>query len=884
MNVRSIIFSFAAVACCLQSNAKIYKYWECIDIRTGMKRYTDQEKNINKSIAKDITYKEENAKDVVDIIFALMPITHETQGEQTEIEGDFLSKFLGRGTHIAYTILQALSDKEILVANGGLIRKFFRFIEASSPSTEALGGKNISKQFFSSLAGPNFEVYQIDGGKMGVFIYKPNYVSPGEKLHLEKLGLNSKRLNLVPKKANWQEQKKVLQETFKFEKRKSGKKPQIDINALNSIWSGTNAAKKTKFRVVVNGHGSFDKTVIKRVRNQLEKIQENILQLEKKIEKKQQAIPEEISEEDVLLAQQQLASEYIRYAQEKKKPDEQLKNLARELGQEEDLLELNKQLIEQQIKLRKQQEQLYQERVAVFKATQIVGLSAKDFLSFFEKLKERNCQLLYLMSCYARGLNELLYDEIVKFPILTDNFPDAVSLLEQKLSYEKLFVQLHLFIKSVESEGGWKKWIEKNRNDLAKPLRLALEWISTNADNLISIRFPFTNRFESISTNPFAQILSYSKISLYKKHSLKTFRPKKTTETLLLEADIVDLLIESAPKVLFVPMIFGPSHYFLEGLVLTHLTNQKVDLKKILARFENKTQFYKLFFIKNLLIQNYDNTSKETLLPFDVPEGDLRLQNVALLIPYNQPQKKNIYFILFKHKENCYRAKYITDDKQLAFEGPIEFLEFRESLESFLRITKPLDAALEKTTGFKKEKEFNQKIKKALDTSFSLEQKFGQEYEQLRLILEYILSLISVERAMARQYFRKLGFFPEEWDKENREYYKAVFHEDRFYKPVKSLENSIKKIERIQKLLDQNIPKEKALFAFTKVLLRLLKPISFFTVNSAKSISKTFAQFKEKEKYLSKHIKVLSELQEPVGFLEKISSTVKDITTLLIKG
>jgi len=672
VKISFISTAIAATLFCLPCTAKFYNYYRYTDTK-NKQRFALYESDIfnQKSEVEPLV---ENAPNCVDMIFALMPISHEKQGELFTHETEPKIQ-VAKGTNIAETIAEGIRDKQIVVTNGGLFKKFLRFAKIS----KMLENTETAELFFAAAAelfmDSDWHAYSAQNGKICVLIYKPTYFEEPDQLDLERIGLNSKKIHKI-EEVN-KKNPDLLFNNFQFETNR-----EIDIKALNSIWSPTQDAKKIKVRAVVHGHGWPPKETKEKQLDQIEKTKKEKQDLEKNLKET----------EKEFLADQEL--------------DE---------TEEEDLRALEQEISSQAIELAQQKKQLYKERVNSFTGASVTGLPTENFLLFFDKLKQRNCQMLFLLNCFTRGVNELLLDDEVPFVIATDNFPDAESWDKGKKHFSFFFTAFHLFMKEVKKTGGWKNWTQQNKKTIKQQFKKIFREIITEEDNLLSIRLPGKNAFLSIPLSDTLEIISYPKLEKLKQKKRDILEIENEIKKVALEADIIEPPITTHPDVQFIPMIFGPSHYFIEKLTILSPYNQN-NFEKIFKMFTSRIAFMKLFFIKDLYIENHSpifyrkKLAKDFSFPFSITgTKTLHLKNVTFFIEIDLEKNKIDADIAFQYN----RSYFINPIESLDFEK-IDQKTAKNTILNWVKQTQPFELAVEKTTGTQTEAEFLAKISDAL--------------------------------------------------------------------------------------------------------------------------------------------------------------------------
>jgi len=741
MHFRTAMLTITLVSLWTPSQARIYKYWQYTDANTDQTKLVFSQTEINLQEAKNIKRVKENAKNSVDIVFALMAITAETEKEETtrEQESPVIAQALSRG------ILQ----KQIVVANGGLIRKLIRLWETPR---EAQGDIKFSTAPLNFLLYPDWKIYEVGNGKVGVFIYKPAYFGKNQETNLEQIGLNKtnlKKIDLTEARKQ-KDKKKLLQklkEAFKFEHENTYKliKNHIDVDSLNKVWSEN---PKVNFNIIMDGHGLSTQKVTKEQIEEVEKTEKRLNQTRKqqsRLTKKLEVVgpeklkPEEkefikklieldkkkLAKEKKLLAknqekvfQEKEKKEYWTKEVEKNKTNikelktniKKLENLISDQEKQKLTEEKKKKIFQGMAHLQKeitaQLILLLEKQEKALPEARFAGLSTAGFLIFFRKMPLKNVQLLLLDTCSARGLNEIAYDENINFPIAAGSPPDTKLEVERRY-YNEIFTRYYLFMKKVNRAGGWSQWKQQNVGNIQNLLKPVFKELATKKHNIFSIRLPGDFFFRTIPIGDTTEVISYPNLLFHqiKKGGKTALKIGYDIRKIALVADIVNIPIETHPRAEFFPMIFGPSHYYLEKLVLTSPYDQKTNLASVVKRFLNLTPFNHFFFVKNLVIAKHQKTKKEILLPSAIPEGKIEFSNVAILkIP-----KEDYPGIIYRH-ENQY---YQLDTKEFkAIELSTELAQ--KTITRWARLTAPFKIALKRTTGQDTEKVFQKLIDKSL--------------------------------------------------------------------------------------------------------------------------------------------------------------------------
>jgi len=708
------VFLFSALA--LQ--AKKYTYWKYKDKYTNESLVATSIDEIDKSATKNIEKVSEKAN-TADIMMVLHTVQKATDFRryQNTIPEDL-------ATSITDFALQ-ISQKEISVANGGLIKEFIRAAQILKKYYSKKDSHPLERYFsdeatdeiiyaIESLLNEKWVIFHT-AGKVGVFVPLEKYIhATKEKIFdVEEIGLDAKALEYILLKKETTNQLKTLGNSFVYDGN------EIDVKTLNNIFSKTKKGKNVAMSLVIVGHGNETKNpkVIKKIKNidlELKKRRKEKIAVLNRLKHKGLKEKKETTENIIKLKQEILALE-------KKHQNLLLQYLAPETKE--------------------------------FIGSQIAGLNTKDFLSLFDTLKNRKTIAVAVKSCHARGLNEVIFD--APFPIITDNYPGSISYLEHDFNMNSFFLKLFLFVKSkVNPQGGWKVWAKKNKTSFRKILKPIVsefvkkeeigDWIETEEEvseedeqekfmdkdvreDIPSILLPGEKRFSFIPVEDRVKILSYP---ILLRHEIEktsiTFGDK--THRIILDTDIISLpvTLKSDPElnVYLRPGIWGPAHFFIKELVRDIWEeNKKPNLKEknsldlLLDIFLNFTTFQKLFYIEKLTIKNHESADYEV---FKIKNGqDVTFSPfIVFSHPMNPDTKKPVnegsprLSVILQHN-----GKWLFSDVYekyaYSFYKPARSLNIKKEIEKLLELTTPLYAAL-KTTKFGTEQKFNRTINESL--------------------------------------------------------------------------------------------------------------------------------------------------------------------------
>jgi len=379
----------------------------------------------------------------------------------------------------------------------------------------------------------------------------------------------------------------------------------------------------------------------------------------------------------------------------------------------------------------------------------IANIEIEKFNQFLTFLKKINCEFLYILSCYAAGVNilkaqmavvkdlkEVIAQEkkgkkidatIEKFKSIKTEIPFIIivtSISDTKAEAPKI-TGINLFFKDLNEflskERTSEEWV------YTKPFETILKNIAGEAiQNQPSIRFPGIPFFRAANLNKEVKIITYPFLL---HHELKAKTKKKSkaipidTPYALIYPSIINVPLEFSrdelPKIM--PMIAGKSHFFIKKIVTPDL--QKYALKKYpdLEAFEEEEGIKKESF--KMLIRSFGHQSDLSPRLFFIGELQgkknkseyknivIRIASKAYKTKKTEDYGKRKAACIYQKGDKFFYAIYNPDtEKEINFKA-IKKSDAEQKINEWVKETEPLPEALyEATAGIETEKKFKKTL------------------------------------------------------------------------------------------------------------------------------------------------------------------------------